>query len=129
MNLLPLAERLQAAGLGTLGTSIFVNMMPTECESGVLLRQPLTGTRINYELPDYFKTRVQVIVRTRNFEPGSQLMKQVTAALLIQSDTQVGDMFIRYLRPVSKPVSFPVTLGNFIEFTVPMDVCYNGGDE
>lgn len=129
MNLLPLAQRLQTANLGVMGTSIFVNMMPTECESGVLLRQPLTGTRIDYELPDYYKTRVQVIVRTREFKEGQALMKQVTAALLIQSDEQVGDMFIRYLRPLTKPVSFPVTLGNFIEFTVPMDVCYNGGDE
>ena len=129
MNLLPIAERLQAANLGTLGTTIFVNMMPTECEAGILLRQPLTGTHINYELPEYFKTRLQVIVRTRNFEAGMLLIKQATAALLIKSDEQVGGMFVRYMRPASKPVSFPVTLGNFIEFTVPMDVCYNEADE
>lgn len=129
MNLLPLINRLQAAGLGTPGDSLFVNMMPPQCEKGTLLRQPLTGTAIDYYLPEYFKTRVQVIVRTHDFEEGQELIKQVVNALTIKTPTQLDAMFVRYLRPVTKPVSFPMTLGNFIEFTVPMDICYNGGDE
>ena len=129
MDLMPLIHHLQAQGLGTPGTDLFVNMMPAECEKGTLLRNPLTGTAISYYLPGYYKTRVQVIVRSHDYEEGNDLIKRVVAAMTISTPTQVDDMWVRYLRPATKPVSFPLSLGNFIEFSVPMDVCYNGGDD
>lgn len=128
MNAMPLIERLQAAGVGTSGTSLFLNMMPTECELGVLLKPPLTGTKIDYELPGFFKTSLQVVARSHDYSTGLALCKQAVAALLITTDTVVGPMTIRFLRPKHQPVAFPLSEGNFIEFNVSMEVCYNADE-
>lgn len=128
MNVMPLLDRLEAAAIGVKGTSLFVNMMPTECELGVLLKLPLTGTKINYELPGYFKTSLQVVARSHDYAQGLDLVKRAVAALLITTDTVVGAMTIRFLRPKHQPVAYPLSLGNFIEFNVSMEVCYNGDE-
>lgn len=128
MNAMPLIERLQTAGIGIPGTSLFLNMMPTECELGVLLKPPLTGTKINYELPGYFKTGLQVVARSHDYAQGLDLVKRAVAALLIKTEEQVGPMLIRYLRPRHQPVAFPLSEGNFIEFNVQMEICYNADE-
>lgn len=129
MNLEPLAKLLQDKGIGTMAKTIFVNALPAECNAGVLIRQPLTGTPIDYYLPGFYKTSLQLIVRTHDYKDGEALIKRAIKALHIETDTQLDSMFIRFMRPTTKPVSFPLSLGNFIEFTVRMDVCYNEGEE
>lgn len=128
MNAMPLIDRLEAAAIGVKGTSLFLNMMPTECELGVLLKPPLNGTQIDYELPGYFKTRLQVVARSHDYAEGLDLCKRAVAALLITSDTVVGPMTIRFLRPKHQPVAFPLSEGNFIEFNVSMEICYNADE-
>jgi hypothetical protein len=128
MNAMPLIDLLEAAAIGVKGTSLFLNMMPTECELGVLLKPPLNGTKIDYELPGYFKTGVQVVARSHDYATGLDLCKRAVAALLITSDTVVGPMTVRYLRPKHQPVAFPLSEGNFIEFNVQMEVCYNADE-
>lgn len=125
MNLDPLCDFLQDKGLGTPGMDLFVNMMPPECKKGILLRQSLTGTRIDYYLPGFYKTNIQLIVRTHDYLEGESLIKKAINAVTIKSNTQIGSMLIRYLRPTTKPVSFPLSMGNFFEFTVRLDACYN----
>lgn len=128
MNAMPLIDRLETAGVGVKGTSLFLNMMPAKCELGVLLKPPLSGTKIDYELPGFFKTGLQVVARSHDYATGLALCKQAVAELLIQNDTQVGPMLIRYLRPKHQPVAFPLSEGNFIEFNVQMEVCYNADE-
>lgn len=124
MNLMPLLDLLDNAGIGSQGTSLFLNMMPLETTQGVLLRPPLTGTPINYELPGFYKTRFQAIVRASKFEAGQDLAAQVAAALTLV-ETQVETLYIRYCRPTAKPVSFPLSNGSMVEWNIPFEVCYN----
>jgi hypothetical protein len=124
MNLYPIAEYLQDAGLGTLAESIFINMIPVESPSGILLRNRLQGTVIDHELPGFYKTRFQVIVRATSYPAGEELIGQVLAALSI-SETQVGSMHIRYMRPVTLPVVFPLSKGNLLEFAADFDVAFD----
>lgn len=125
MNLMALADLLEAANLGKKGKSIFLNMMPAEAEQAVLLRHRLSGVTINYELPGYYKTQIQVIVRSRDFAAGEAFADQVNAALTMMSERQVGEMLVRYLRPQAKPTPFPLSKGNFIEFNTTFDAVYN----
>lgn len=125
MNALPLIKRLVAQSVGTVGKSLFLSMMPTECELGVLLRPPLTGTKIDHELPGYYKTTLQVIARSHDYEDGLALVNKAVKALTIKNDTQLDGLLVRYLRPMHKPVSFPLSEGNFIEFNVRMEMCFN----
>lgn len=127
MNLLPFANILEAAGLGKKGESIFLNMLPAEAEHAVLLRPRFTGEKVNYELPGYYKNVIQVIVRVRDFSEGEQFADQVNAALMV-NEANVGNMFVRYMRPSMKPVPYPLSNGNFFEFNTLFDIVYNEDD-
>jgi hypothetical protein len=128
MNLMPLVNLLQDTGLGTQGTDLFVHMMPAEAERATLLRTPLSGTKIDYELPGFYKTQFQLIVRVpaADYDTGDQLVADVTAALTMQ-EQQVEDMFFNYSRPRTEPVPFPLSKGNLIEFNVMFDCCFVKG--
>lgn len=124
MNLLPLVEKLENDSLGTIGESIFINMMPVEPVQGVMLRNKLTGTPIDHELPGYYRTDFQVIVRSYDYATGEALVKSVVTALTMM-ETQVGTIYFKYSRPMTKPVVFPLSDGNVLEFMVRFEVCYN----
>jgi hypothetical protein len=125
MNLMPLANLLQDRGLGTQGTDLFVHMMPAEAEKAVLLRTPLTGTAINYELPGFFKTEFQLIVRVpaASFDTGEELTRDIMSALTMM-ETQVENHFFNYCRPRTEPTPFPLSKGNLIEFNLMFDCCF-----
>ncbi|MPQ56301.1 minor capsid protein [Duganella sp. FT27W] len=125
MNLLPLAAILSSAKLGIEGETLFVDMMPADAGNAVLLRNPLTGTKINHELPGYFKTEFQVIVRATlgGYGEGLALMEQVVEAFTME-ETAVANMHFNYCRPRTTPVVFPLSEGNILEFNVMFDCCF-----
>lgn len=127
MNLMPMVERLQMAGLGAMGTDLFLNMMPSTVTRAIMLREPLSGTEINHELPEYYKTEYQVIVRSPDFEEGLRLINDAVKAMTLEEEV-VGDMYFRYCRPKAKPVAFPISDGALIEYTVKMCACFNEED-
>ena len=98
-------------------------MMPAECVLGVLLRNPLAGTKINYELPGYYKTIFKVIVRAQNYTDGTALMQTVYDTMTL-TETVVGTMTINFLRPLTMPASFPLSKGNLIEFAADFEVSF-----
>lgn len=124
MNLLPLAEHLQTNKVGTMGKTIYINMLPIGVPLAVLLRNSLTGTEIDYELPGYSKAQFQSIVRAPSYPQGEALMEKLTAALTL-SDVTIGPYHFNYCRPRTEPVVFPLSEGNLLEFSVYFDVsCY-----
>jgi len=124
MNLLPIAQHIEDAGLGEQGKNLFINMIPAEAPIAILLRNPLQGTPIDYELPGFYRTKFKVIVRSSNYAAGDQLINDVCAVLTVV-ETQVGAMFVRYMRPVTMPVVFPLSKGNLLEFAVDFDIVFN----
>lgn len=123
MNLLPLVEHLTKNKVGAPGKTLFINMIPIGAPSGVLLRNPLTGTKIDHELPGFYKTTFTVIVRSTDYEKGEVKTEEVASCLNL-SETTIGDIHIKYCRPRSEPVPYPLSLGNLIEFAIEYDVCY-----
>lgn len=121
MNLLPLVERLQDQKVGAMGKTLFINMLPIDTPLAVLLRNSLTGTEIDYELPGYSKTQFQAIVRAPSYPQGESLMKKLTTALTFL-DITVGNYYFNYCRPRTEPVVFPLSEGNLLEFSVYFDV-------
>ncbi len=126
MNLMPFAEFLESEDLGVMGESIFINMIPADAPRGILLRNDLAGTLIDYELPGYFKTNFQVIVRSENFAEGEERINAVLAALTMR-ERVLGGMHINYLRPKTEPVVFPLSVGNLLEFATTMDISFVKG--
>lgn len=125
MNLIPIANHLESEGLGTQGSSLFVNFMPFECKSGILLRSPLVGTYIDHELPGYYKCEPVIVVRAPEYVTALNLMEEVMRSLTIY-DRQMDDIYVKHFRPVSLPVSFPVSDGQFYEVQVRFETVYVG---
>ena len=126
MNLETLAASLETAGVGVRGKSIFVNFMPEDCKVGIVLMQKMTGTMIDYELPNYRHgpaTGFQLIVRHSSNTKGLALINQAAAALTMVN-TQMMDMWVNFSRPKHDPVVFPRSTGNLLEFSVNFEANY-----
>lgn len=123
MNLEALAEKLQADRLGKKGKEIFINHMPTSVEAGILLRPPYVGTPIDYELPGYRSTRFNLSVRAKDYQTGDKLIRKAMASLTLE-ETKLSGMDVRYIRPRTEPVSFPLSVAGTFEFLVIFDAVY-----
>ena len=123
MNLLPIAKKLETDGLGVMGQTLFIGMIPADCLSGLLLRDKLTGTKIDHELPGYYKTSFQLIARSPNMLTGQTLIKSAVDAITL-AETQLDDMLVRYMRPQTLPSVFPLSDGNLYEFNVWIDIAF-----
>lgn len=123
MNLLPLAQKMETDGLGVLGETIFINMIPAECHRGILLRNPLRGTAINYELPGYYKAKFQLIARAQDYTQGDTLINAAFVSLTL-SNVTLGPMALQFMRPITKPVVFPLSKGNLLEFAADFETVF-----
>ncbi len=121
MNLTPLAQRLHSKKIGIIGKTLFVNMLPINTAIGILLRNDLRGTEIDYELRGYTRTQFQAIVRAPNYPQGESLMEKLTQSLTV-TNTPIGDIHFNFIRPRTEPVVFPLSEGNLLEFSVYFDV-------
>lgn len=131
MRLDLLAKVLEDAGLGQRGTDIFVHRMPADVQKGILLRLPLDGVPRDAELPGYFKTEFQAIVRDieqgagddkaarvktalemyrRRFEEGGELLMQVNHIYLEQ-------LPIVYMRSEAQGIEW--SLNFWASYTMP----------
>ena len=121
MNLLPIVQLLEDAGLGRRGETLFINEMPAKVVKGILVKNKLSGTMINWEIPGYYKTGFQIIVRATGYEEGSALATELSVALTM-NNVQIDDMNVRYLHPRHLPVCFPVTPGGQRERPINFDI-------
>jgi len=123
MNLESIAERIEAQSVATRGRDLFLNLMPGEIPVGLLLKEPFGGTEIDHELPGYRKASFQIISRSEDYAEAKELIEQAVEALTMV-DTALTDMQVHYMRPRHEPFTFPLTVGNRLEFLVNMDLCY-----
>lgn len=123
MNLMPIAQKLQDDGLGVMGETIFINMIPAEAPQGILLRNKLTGTEIDYELPGYYRAPFQLIVRAQSYADGESLTKQAFGSLTFANLTLDGMTFSR-CRPKTLAAVFPLSKGNLLEFAADFDTVF-----
>lgn len=125
MDLMPIANKLEFEGLGVQGSTLFVNFMPDECKEGVLLRSPLIGTRIDPNLPGYYKSEFAAIVRCTRYEQGLALMQDAMKALTL-FETEQDDILIKRCYPRNLPATFPISDGNYFEIQVVFEIVYCG---
>lgn len=125
MNLNPIVSKLEADGVGTAGKSIFINFMPFEVKTGLLLRSPLSGMDIDHELPGYFKGEFIVVARSPDYIKALELMREVMLSLTVYNQ-DIDTISVKYMRPNTLPVSFPVSDGQFYEVQVRFDIAYDG---
>lgn len=125
-ELVEIATYLAAAGHGKIlgaDKTIFVHHMPASVKEGVLLRLDYAGILYEHELPGYFKTSFQVIVRNPDHVGGQTLAEAITVTLN-KERVVIGAMQVHYIRPESKPLVFPASEGDYLEFSTYYDACY-----
>lgn len=123
MELEPIAAWLEQAGCGVQAQSIFINEMRVG-DAGILLKASYKGTKIDPELPGYYKGEFALIARGKNYAAAKALITQAMAALNMSAETQVGPMLVKYLRPRTLPISYPIPAGGLTEFVTNIDCAY-----
>lgn len=126
MFLKTIAEYAESIGAGMIGRDLFAYNMPESSNLGILLRQPLVGAEIDYELPGYRKSKFQVITRCKppEIEQGRAKIDEFVSAITILSETNLTGMQIKFMRPRHDPVMYPISEGANLEFSVNFDVVY-----
>jgi hypothetical protein len=123
-----LANLLEAKELGVKGDNLFVDILPAEIEQAILLRNPSSGTLINHELPGFFKTEFQLIVRVPagSHDAGDELINNVVKALSMEF-VQIENHFYQYCRPRNEPVVSALPPGSLLELNVTFACCFVKG--
>lgn len=125
MDLMPIANKLEFEGLGVQGKTLFINFMPMEAKTAIMLRSPLSGVSIDHELPGYFKSPFMVVVRSPEYTKALDLMREVMLALTLYNE-ELDGMSVKHMYPTSLPISFPVSDGNFYEVQVNFHTAFSG---
>jgi hypothetical protein len=124
MNVAPLADKVEAAGLGVLDTTLFINTMPDDCVAGIVLLGKAAGSPIDPEIRGYHPgAGFQATVRHASYTDGFTLIRQIMSLLTMEKTSMVG-MFVNYIRPRHEPIIVPRTAGNLLEFSVNFDANY-----
>lgn len=124
--LLDLATHMETLGLGaTTGydKNIFVYQMPESVASGILLKDAALGTLIDHELPKYYQTEFQCIVRSKTHAEGEAKAEAVSTAMTILNQT-IGTLNVNYIRPRHVPMVFPVSDGDYLEWLITFDTSF-----
>ena len=112
--LIPIAQYINDKGIATQEENLFINMMPAKVSNGVLLRNPINGTKIDHEIRGHYNTEFKVIIRTTSYENGESLMRDIFSILTI-SGKRIGNMMVKQCYPDNEPISYPLSNGNVIE--------------
>ena len=123
MNIEPFANKLEADGVGVVGTDIFLYRLPDRVVEGIVFVQPLSGAKIDHELVNYYRSKFQVIIRAKRFETGLTLTESVVQSLTAY-DVDLDNYKVKYVRPRTEYVSYPVSEGNHIEFSLNFETAF-----
>lgn len=120
-----LAERLEQSGCGRRGKDVFIDTLPFDSPTGIVLRSSISGDRIDHELPGFMKATFRLIARASNHAEGQAKLEKAIKALWIEQPVEMGTMNVRSCRPITTPMIYPLSPGNLREFSVNMKIIYD----
>lgn len=113
-HLIQLANMIQAAGLGVIGQTIFIGTIPADVKSGVMLRDPMIGVEIDKGMSGFYSADITVIVRDPEVQAGYAKAESISAVLDV-ANVDAPEIFISWLHPATKPISYPRGDANDLE--------------
>lgn len=111
------------AGGFTPGIDLFRNYMSADCAIGVMTRVPLQGLPIDPYIPNYYRGKMQVIVRHKDPVIGAAMSNRVQRLLTVESretypaNTERGVTHLDLFLAETLPISFPRLDGNSFEWS------------
>lgn len=118
-----LATLIETAGLGTVGTDIYVYHSPSEAQNCIIVYPSNDPPSVDPETPFYVRGKFQVIVRNRVYQDGITLSKQIADALTLYN-TDTTQMTIQRLRPLHQVRVYRRSQSGLIEFSVTYQIIY-----
>lgn len=105
------------------GVDLFRNFMPADCTIGVMTKVPLQGLPMDPNIPDFYKGRIQVIVRHKEPDTGAKYAWQVQKLLKVErrerhgATAERGEVHLDLFFPETLPITFPRLDGNGYEWS------------
>lgn len=105
------------------GVDLFRNYMPADCVIGVMTRVPLQGLPIDPHIPNYYRGKMQVIVRHKDPVDGAALAARVQRILTVErretypASDERGETHLDLFLADTLPISFPRLDGNSFEWS------------
>jgi hypothetical protein len=97
--------------------------MPDTVSAGILLKDAPLGVEIDHELPGFYMTDFQVIVRSTDHVEGEDKATAVSGVLNVLNQT-IGSLNVNFIRPRHLPMVFPVSDGDYLEWLVTFDTSF-----
>lgn len=120
-HLTDIATLIENAGLGTKAKDVFIGTLPGGLNSGVMIRPPLTGTKIDEGLRGFHEAEVMIIVRDPSPAAGYDKALQLQTALAKHNVT-IGETYFGWMRPTELPVSYPRGDGDEVETAFDLQI-------
>lgn len=118
------AAHLEDGGFGSEGIHIFIEFMPEGSEKAILILQPPSGARIDQNMPGYFRSGFQVIVRDKSFNDGNDIIKQVVTFLENSANIELKGWRLRTARATHLPLHYRISDGKLFEHSVNFDATF-----
>lgn len=125
-----LEAKIQDAGLGVPGQSLFRSYMPSNTGVAVMTRVPLEGLSIDPLMPGRYKGRIQVITRHSDPVAGYKLATDVADVLQVQgfeehpATADRGAATISLFIGETLPIEFPRLESDMIEWSQHFNVVF-----
>lgn len=114
---------IEEAGLGVQGRDLFIGTMPSDVVSGIMLRLPITGDRIDEGMVDFYNTSFVLIVRDADAGAGYDRARSLSKVLTVDRLID-GDVYILKMNPETLPVSYPRGSADDVETSVSIHVAF-----
>lgn len=117
------AELIEAAGLGEVGVDLYVGTIPADVHTGVMLRDPLVGAKLDEGMDGFVRIEFQVIVRDN--DPAAAYTKAQAIGEVLKVDrVERPEIYILKMRPANLPVTYPKGDADEIETSIRISAAF-----
>jgi hypothetical protein len=119
-----ISDKIETAGLATVGENLFEQRMPNDPAVCVGMFEPLDGVKIDPHLPGYYKPNLKIIVRHNEVGAGKKLATDIMNLLWLSAEEiheatpERGRVDLKIFYPKSLPIQFPSLIGNLTEWSL-----------
>ncbi|WP_276122563.1 minor capsid protein [Pararhizobium qamdonense] len=125
-----IVKKIEDAGLGEEGVTLFRSTIPADKTVAIGLFEPLDGIRVDPHLPHFYKPNLKVIVRHNKISVGRKLANAVMGLLTVtgeevyEANDERGAVHLKVFYPKSLPIQFPAASGNATEWSLNFQTAF-----
>ncbi|HDC4343477.1 TPA: hypothetical protein O8L42_004460 [Klebsiella quasipneumoniae] len=115
-----LAMYLAGKGVGKAGSDIFIDAMPQNVKSAVMVTSATSGIAVDDELRGFYLDSMLIVVRDISLASAQKKMQVINDLFPVDNVTSKS-VFFRMLRPMTLPIVYPRNDGALFEIGLPVE--------